>query len=75
METASKPRRVTISERADSEILQASDDLRSILSTESDIEELVKAEKVQKRYPMLEQKRTEEKCVQVACEHGVLIDM
>ena len=72
VETASKPCRATISERFDSEISQASDDLRSILSTESDIEELVK---VQKRYPMFEQKRTEEKCVQVACEHGVLIDI
>lgn len=75
VKTASKPRRAAISERTDSEISQASDDLRSILSTESDIEELVRAEKVQKRYPMFEQKRTEEKCVQVAWEHGVLIDL
>lgn len=75
VETASKPRRATISDGVDGEISQASDDLRSILSTESDIEELFKTEKVQKRYPMFEQKRTEEKCVQVACEHGVLIDM
>lgn len=72
VETASKPRGATISEKVDSEISQASDDLRSILSTESDIEELVK---VQKRYPMFEQKRTEEKCVQVACEDGMLIEM
>lgn len=59
--------------------IRGSDDLRSIYSVDSDIEELLRREGKTRsescNYPMNAQKRTVDKCIQVACEQGVLIDL
>lgn len=49
-----------------------SNDLRSIYSVESDIEELFRQEAC---YAMIAQKQTVDKCVQVVCEQGVLVEL
>ena len=57
--------------RRDNEHTRESDDLRSIYSIESDIEELLRGVPVAKSessYPMSTQKRSVDKCIQVACE-------
>jgi len=56
---------------------RGSDDLRSIYSVDSAIEDFITQEVNNTScYPMPSvQKRTEDKCVQVICEQGVLIDM
>ena len=53
--------------RRDNKHAQGSDDLRSIYSMESDIEELLRGVAVT-TYPMSAQKRSVDKCIQVACE-------
>ena len=53
--------------RRDNKRARGSDDLRSIYSMESDIEELLRGVAVT-TYPMSAQKRSVDKCIQVACE-------
>ena len=55
-----------------------SDDLRSTFSVDSEIEDFIKREMMtpsETCYPMSLQKRTEDKCLQVMCKQGVLIDV
>lgn len=57
--------------RRDNKHARGSDDLRSIYSLESDIEELLRGVAVttsESCYPMSAQKRSVDKCIQVACE-------
>lgn len=56
----------------DNEGSRNSNELPSMCSMESDIEELLRQESC---YPMIKQKGTLDKCVQVICEHGVLIEL
>ena len=57
--------------RRDNKHSRGSDDLRSIYSMESDIEELLRGVSVtssESCYPMSAQKRSVDKCIQVACD-------
>lgn len=64
--------------RRDNEHTRRSEDLRSIYSMESDIEELLRGVAVttsESCYPMTTQKRSVDKCTQVACEEGFLLEL
>ena len=74
MESASAPDHLISStdKRKDNEGLRNSNDLRSMCSMMWDVEELIEQELC---YPMIKQKDTADKCVQVISEHGVLIEL
>lgn len=62
----------------DNENSRVSDDLRSIYSVESDIEEILRTDAVttsESFYPMNAQKRSVDKCIQVTCEQGSLFEL
>lgn len=64
--------------RRDNEHTRGSEDLGSIYSMESDIEELLRGVAVttsESCYPMTTQKRSVDKCTQVACEEGFLLEL
>ena len=77
LESSSAPNRLVSAQRRnvtgkDNEGSRNSNELPSMCSMESDIEELLRQESC---YPMIKQKGTLDKCVQVICEHGVLIEL
>ena len=76
-DNASRPR--SIQEiRSGNKDSQGSNDLRSMYSVESDIEDFIRREvktTSETCYSMAEQKRTADKCVQVIYEQGVLIEL
>ena len=64
--------------RRDNEHARGPGDLNSIYSLESDIEELLQGNAVatsESRYPTRAQKRSVDKCIQVTCEEGLLLEL
>lgn len=64
--------------RRDNKHARGSDDLRSIYSMESDIEELLRGDAVttsESCCPTSAQRRSVDKCIQVTCEQGLLLEL
>lgn len=64
--------------RRDNKHARGSDDLRSIYSMESDIEELLRGDAVttsESCCPTRAQRRSVDKCIQVTCEQGLLLEL